>query len=90
MLLPQEANAIEHLARPGTSGFKPFFQLGVLHLEPLHPLGMHARATRSGLERFYSCFGVKSTPAESCKLVAEVSHELLQIFKSFELRTFAV
>ena len=39
MLLPQEANAVQHLPRARAGGFEPLLELGVFNFELFHSLG---------------------------------------------------
>jgi hypothetical protein len=90
MLLPQKTHAVQHLARSGTSRFEPLPEIRVFDLPPLDSFGIHARSSRRGIERLDAGFGLERPPPEGRKLVAKVPDELLQLLKSFELRTFAV
>jgi hypothetical protein len=90
MLLTQKADAIEDLARSGSRRFEALFQIRILPLQTVDSFGVHACPARRRLERLYASFGLKRTLPKRCKLVSEVAYELLKLFKSFKLRTFAV
>ena len=90
MLLAQETDTIENLARSGPRGFETLPEIRIFHLQTLHSLRIYSRAARRGFKCLHAGLGLKRAPPECRKLVSQMSYELLQLFKSFQLRTFAV
>jgi hypothetical protein len=90
MLLTKEADTIENLTRSGSRGFETLFQIRVFDFQTFDSFGIYPRTTRRRLVRFHTSFGLKRSPPERCKLVSEVYYELMQLFESLKLRTFAV
>lgn len=90
MLLAEKPHPVEHLARARPGGLEAFLQVGVLHLELLHPLRSDPRGPRRGIYRLYTGLGLERTTPEPGELVAEMPHELLKLGERFFLRPFVV
>lgn len=90
MLLPEKSHAVEDLARSGASGFKPLAEVGVLALEPLHPLWRHSSRASRAVEGLDPAFGLQSAAPETRQLFAEVLHELPKLVERGFVRPFFV
>lgn len=90
MLLAEKPHPVKDLARARPGGLKAFLQVGVLHLELLHPLRRNPRSPRRGIYRLYTGLGLKRAAPERGELVTEMPHELLELGKRFFVRPFVV
>ena len=90
MLLSQEANAIEYLARARARCFKPALEIGVFLFQLVDSFRIHARPACCGIEGLHSRLGLECAAAERCQLVTEMPDQLLKLLKGFYVRTFAV
>jgi hypothetical protein len=90
MLLPEESDAVEHLARARARRFETALEVRVFLFQLVHPFRIHAGAACRGIESLDSRFGLKSAAPEHRKLVTEVADQLLKLLEGFDVRTFAV
>lgn len=90
MLLPEKANAIEHLSRPRARCLEAPLEVGVFLFELVHSLRIHARPTRRRVESLHPRLGLKGAAAERRQLVAEMPNQLLKLPEGFYVTTFAV
>jgi hypothetical protein len=90
VLLPEKANTIEHLPRACASCLEALPEICVFHLEALDALGIHSRSTWRGLEHLHPRFCLQGAPAESCKLVTQVTNELVKLVECLLFRKSAV
>ena len=90
MLLPQETHAIEYLASPGARGFEPTLEIGIFLLELLNSLGIQLGAPGGRVERLHTRLRMKRALPEGRELIPQMSHELVQLVKRFDVRSFAV
>ena len=89
MLLPQETDTVQNLSRARSRALQPLTKNGVLHLQLFHPFGIDPPARRC-FQRLHPRLGAQRPPSEARQLITQVSHELLQLLESFDVRTFAV
>ena len=90
MLLPEEANPVEHLTGSRAGSLESFPELGVLTLELFNSLGSHLAAPTRSLDCLHPGFGLQSATAKAGQLVAKMADELLKLVKCFHVRTIAV
>jgi hypothetical protein len=90
MLLAEEPHAIQYLPRSGAGCVEALLEVCVFTLELFDTLGIELCSSRNGFDRFYPGFSLQRASAETCELVAKMTHEPLELFKSGCVRTFAV
>ncbi len=90
MLLPQKANAVDHLLGSRARGIEPARESGVLCLQKLNALGGHDSLHSGGLQALDARLRLQSTAAERGELVTEMLHQLLQFRERGSFRTYAV
>ena len=89
MLLSQETHTVQNLAGTGPGALEPLTKHRIFHFQLLHPLRVDPSAGRC-FERLHPCLGAQRPPSEARQLITQVSHALLQLLESFDVRTFAV
>jgi len=89
VLLPQEANTLEHLPRPAPRRVEPFRQESVLALELLYALRGDRARSAARVELLDLRFRLQRSAAETRELVTQMTHELLELGECF-FRTYAV
>jgi hypothetical protein len=91
VLLPKEADPVEHLTGSTASFLETQLQIRVFALELFDPLGTGARGGRRCLEGLHSRLGVQCAPAEGGELVTEVTNKLVEVReRRFQLSLFVV
>jgi hypothetical protein len=90
VLLAEKSHAIQYLPRSGAGRFEPALEIGILLLETVHSFRIHSRPSGRRIDCLDACFRRKRATPESRKLIAEMSDELVQLLKRFDVRTFAV
>jgi len=90
VLLAEKSHTIQYLSRSGAGRFEPALEIGILLLQTIDPFRIHSRASGRRIDRFDPRFCGKRATPESRELIAEMSDQLVQLLKRFDVRTFAV
>jgi hypothetical protein len=90
VLLPEEADAIDHLLSPLARRGKTLRQPGILALEELNTFWRDDAFHSGRLERLEPRFRLERAAAKGCQLVTEMLDELLQLRECRDFRPYAV
>jgi hypothetical protein len=90
VLLPEEANPVDHLLGAGASRFETAAETGVLPLEELHSLGGDDSFDSARFETLETRLGLERATTKGCQLVTEMLYQLLQLRERGYFRTCAV
>jgi hypothetical protein len=90
VLLPEEANPVDHLLRSGASRLEAAAETGVFPLEELHALGGDDSFDSGRFQALETRLRLERAPAKGCQLVTEMLHQLLQLRERGYFRTCVV
>jgi hypothetical protein len=90
VLLPEEANSVDHLLGTGASRFETAAETRVLPLEELHSLGRDGSFDSARFENLETRLRLERAPAKGCQLVTEMLYQLLQLRERGYFRTCVV
>jgi hypothetical protein len=90
VLLPEEANAIDHLLSSLARCGEALGKRRVLPLEELYAFRRGHSLDARRLKTLEPSFGLERPPAKGGELVTEVLDELLELCKGCSFRTYAV
>jgi hypothetical protein len=90
VLLPKEADPIDHLLRARARSLQPTVEAGVFPLEKLNALRRDNALASRCLEPFEPSFCLQRATTEGGELVTQMLDELLELRECCYFRTYAV
>lgn len=90
MLLPEKADAIDHLLRSCARGIEPAGETSIFFLQKLNALRGYDSLHSGRLQALDARLRLQRPAAERGELVTEMLHQLLKLRKGGSIRPYAV